>query len=77
MDTKLTENTQIVENMDVWAHKLAEKIIAKEMQHIPHSVAALACVYFVQEMCDNNQSVFDRQTMAKILLGGKKYQNCD
>ena len=77
MDSKINENTQIVENMDTWARNLAEKVIKKEMQHIPASVAALACVYFVQKLCDSKETILRRDTMAQILAGGKNEQICN
>lgn len=72
MDKALLENTEIIKNLDKWAHKIAERLMKTEFQCVPASVAALACVYAIQQMCDDKETVFDRSTMAKILAGNSQ-----
>ena len=68
----MTNEPYVIERMDSWARLLAEKIITKEMQHIPPAVAAMACVYYIRNLTDRVDTVLKHDDMAKIILNGKE-----
>jgi len=72
-DQEMTQ--QMVEKMDEWAKRIADKTFMKECEHTPPAVACLAAIYFIKEMVKRSDVV----TPAAILkiLEGKLYEDDD
>lgn len=67
----MVDNALAVQYLDEWAKRVADKIILKETQYMPPAVAAMACVYAIRTLCERQDTVLRKETMAQILEGDR------
>lgn len=71
-DQELTQ--QMVDKMDDWAKRIAERVLEKEFEHTPPAVATLACIYAIVELVKKSD-VVTPQAAIKIL--GNKLEEAE
>lgn len=65
---------KVVENMDNWAQRLAEKVLPREFVAVPAAVQALACVYHMAALCRDDDTILRAEQLVAILIKETSYE---
>lgn len=69
----MSNDPRVIENMDEWAHRIAEKVFAKECVGVPAAVEALACVYRLATLCRDDNTILRPEQLVAILIKETSY----